>query len=171
MKPTKPRKPMKPTKPRKPTKPTKSKKPKKGGVRLSQKRMDDFYSSLPNKYERRAAFYNTRKDLGILKKITAEKMREVGNDISEMYLRFKDRYKRWLEERKKRKTNISPLRSSQSSQKPQRESLREPQRESLRKQKLLPLPPPQQRMSRTTNTKNSLLPLPPLPLPHKRIPY
>lgn len=178
MKPRKPMRPRKPTKPKKPTKPmkpVKSKKPKKGGVRLSQKRMDDFNSSLPIPPERRAAFYNTRKELGILKKITAEKMREVGNDISETYLRFKDGYKRWLEERKKRKANISPLRSSQSSLKPISESLRKPQH------KLLPLPP-QQRMSRSTILPLPLLPpqqrilrplppLPPLPLPQQRIPY
>ena len=162
MKPT--MKPMKPRKPMKPTKPTKSKKPKKGGVRLSEKRMNDFNSSLPIPYERRAALYDKRMGL-------AQKMREVGDYIGEAYIRFKDRYKRWLEDREDRKANIPHLRSSRSSLKPIRESQ---QRESLRessKHKLLPLP---QRMSRSTNTKNTiLLPLPPqrrilLPLPHKR---
>ena len=163
-------KPRKPTKPKKPTKPTKSKKPtkpmKKGGAypQLSDKRMGDFYSSLPNKYERRAAFYDTRMGL-------AQKMRDVGDYIGKAYIGFKDKVKRRLEDREDRKANIPPLRSSRSSLKPIRESQ---QRESLRessKHKLLPLP---QRMSRSTNTKNTiLLPLPPqrrilLPLPHKR---
>lgn len=165
MKPTmKPRKPTKPKKPVKSKKPVKPRKPmKKGGVppQLSDKRMADFYYSQPNPYVRKAAFYDTR--MGF-----AQKMREFGDNIGEAYIRFTDRYKRWLEDREDRKANIPHLRSSQSSLKPIRESLREPPRESQRKQKLLPLPPPQQRMSRSTNTKNSiLLPLP----PQQRIPY
>lgn len=170
MKPRKPTKPMKPTKPTKPKKPTKPMK--KGGAypQLSDKRMGDFYSSLPNKYERRAAFYDTRMGL-------AQKMRDVGDYIGKAYIGFKDKVKRRLEDREDRKANIPPLRSSRSSRsslKPIRESQ---QRESLRessKHKLLPLP---QRMSRSTNTKNTiLLPLPPqrrilLPLPQQRIPY
>ena len=163
MKPTEPRKPMKPMKPRKSKKPTK-----KGGAypQLSDKRMGDFYSSLPNKYERRAAFYDTRMGL-------AQKMRDVGDYIGKAYIGFKDKVKRRLEDREDRKANIPPLRSSQSSRsslKPIRESLRESQqRESLResqressKRKLLPLPP-QQRILRP------LRPLRPLPPPDNKI--
>lgn len=179
MKPTmKPKKPTKPKKPVKSKKPVKARKPmKKGGLRQSQKLRDSFYNSQPIPYERRAALYDTRMGL-------AQKMRDVGDYIGEAYIRFKDRYKRWLEDREDRKANIPHLRSSL---KPPREPPRESQqRESLRessKHKLLPLPPPQQRMSRSTNTKNSILPLPlpphqrilrplrPLPSPQQRIPY
>ena len=93
MKPTmKPRKPMRPRKPTKPKKPVKSKKPvkprkpmKKGGLRQSQKRMDEFYNSQPTQRERRAAFYNTRMGLGNFPKFTAEKLKKVGNDINKTY--------------------------------------------------------------------------------------